>query len=104
MKIFLKVLKWIAIVVVLIIGVFVVAVYARQGKKYDAPYPDIHSSTDSTIIARGRYLAYGPAHCSGCHSPSSNWERLAAGEHLPLEGGLAFPLELGTLNIPNITP
>ena len=104
MKSLLKFLKWSALTIVLLIIGGVVYVFARQSHVYEAPYPDLHASTDSAVIARGEYLVYGPAHCSGCHSPVENWERLEAGEHLPLEGGFQFPLELGVLYTPNLTP
>ncbi|MFN0031336.1 MAG: c-type cytochrome [Flavobacteriales bacterium] len=104
MKTLIKILKWTFIVLLLILGVLVVAVYARQGKTYDAPYPEIAAVQDSSVLARGEYLIYGPAHCSGCHSPLEFQERIAKGERLPLEGGFKFPLPFGDLYTPNITP
>ncbi|MBL7942563.1 MAG: c-type cytochrome [Flavobacteriales bacterium] len=104
MKRFLRILKWFFIVLVVLIGGFLVYVFSQQNKTYDAPYPDITASTDSSVIARGEYLIYGPGHCSGCHSPMENQARIAQGERLPLEGGFKFPLPFGDLYTPNITP
>jgi mono/diheme cytochrome c family protein len=99
-----KILKWTGIVILSIAAIFVILVFALQNKKFDAPYPNLVASTDSASIARGKYLAYGPAHCSGCHSPIENQEKINMGEELPLKGGLPFELPIGTLYSRNITP
>ncbi|MFN8775490.1 MAG: c-type cytochrome [Flavobacteriales bacterium] len=104
MRTLLKFMKWVGIILVLLVAGLVITILSTHDKTYEAPYPDIHASTDSAVIARGRYLAYGPAHCSGCHSPLSNWERIAAGEELPLEGGFAFALPVGNFYPANLTP
>ncbi len=65
MKIVLRILA----VLVLLIAGLVVYVQVAWNKKFEAPYPDIKASTDSAVIARGKYLAYGPAHCGTCHVP-----------------------------------
>ncbi|HRG79650.1 MAG TPA: cytochrome C, partial [Cyclobacteriaceae bacterium] len=49
------------LIVSLVIG-FVILVFARFNRTFEAPYPEIKASTDSAMIARGRYLALGPAH------------------------------------------
>jgi mono/diheme cytochrome c family protein len=56
------------------------------------------------LVEQGRYLVYGPAHCSYCHTPPEQWSRLDAGEELPLVGGYELKLPLGVLRSPNITP
>lgn len=104
MKKFLKILKWTGVILLLIIIGFVITVYAMQGKTYDAPYPDIHASTDSAVIARGEYLAYGPAHCSGCHISMADTEAIKRGEHIPFRGGWEYLTEIGIIRTPNITP
>src|SRR5262249_52321764 len=76
MKKFKKILKWTGIVLLSLIVIFAALVFILQNKTFSAPYPNIHASTDSAIIARGQYLAFGPAHCSGCHSPKENQERI----------------------------
>ena len=62
------------------------------------------ASSDPAVIERGRYLAYGPAHCAYCHNTAENWARLDAGEHVPLIGGTEFELPFGTFRAPNLTP
>ena len=103
MKKFLKVLKWIVLVVVILIGVFIAYALLRSQETFDAPYPEITASTDSTLIARGKYLVYGPAHCAYCHAPASEFQRVEAGEVVPLSGGNIFALPVGNIYVPNIT-
>ncbi|MDX5337508.1 MAG: cytochrome c [Cyclobacteriaceae bacterium] len=101
-KIFLGLLL---VVVVLIVGL-VIYVETSWDKTYDVALPELQTSTDSAVIARGKYLVHGPAHCSNCHV-SSVEEMIAAdaGENIPLKGGVAFPFgPLGTLYAPNLTP
>src|SRR5678816_2946509 len=88
MRRFTKILKWTGIIIASLLIIFVILVFSFQNRKFKAAYPDIHASTDSAVIERGRYLAFGPAHCSGCHSPRSNQEKINQGEKLPLMGGL----------------
>jgi len=104
MKSFLRVVKWVGLTLVVLVVGFVAFVYARANRTYDAPYPDLAASQDSTLIERGRYLATGPAHCVDCHTPTSEVERLAAGEDVPMSGGFDFVLPIGTIYAPNITP
>jgi len=101
-------LKKIVLGIVLILGsavvILLVLVNFRYKRTFEAPYPDIKASTDSAMIARGRYLAYGPAHCSFCHAPMSEFHRVDAGEEVPLKGGFDFQMPFGTMYAPNITP
>ncbi|NJN42680.1 MAG: hypothetical protein HC811_11045 [Flammeovirgaceae bacterium] len=104
MKTFLKILKYLGIVVVLVVVVFVSMVFLRHDRTFDAPYPTVQISTDSATLARGKYLVYGPAHCSFCHVPLSEFERVERGEEVALSGGFNFKLPFGTVYAPNITP
>jgi len=104
MKLLKKILKWTGITILTIVVIFVTLVFSLQNKKFDAPFPNLHATNDSATIARGKYLAYGPAHCSGCHTPAEDHERINMGEELPLKGGLNFDLPIGTLYSKNITP
>ena len=99
-----KILKWTGITILSIVVIFVILVFALQNKKFDAPFPNLHATNDSATIARGKYLAYGPAHCSGCHTPAADQEKVMKGEELPFNGGLEFTLPIGTLYSKNITP
>ena len=100
----LKFFKWTFIVLGVLVVVLSIVVALRQNRKFDAPFPDIHASTDSAVIARGRYLAYGPAHCSGCHLPKEKQEALRRGEEPPLVGGFVFDIPPGKFYSKNITP
>lgn len=104
MKRFLKVLKGLGIGILILVAGLVIFIYARANRKYDAPYPDITASSDSSIIARGEYLIYGPAHCVDCHTPISEFPRVLMGEKVPLSGGMDFVIPPGTVHAPNITP
>jgi mono/diheme cytochrome c family protein len=104
MKTFLKILKWMGIIVLLIIGGLVAIVYARHDRHFEAPLPDIKASTDSAVIARGKYLVYGPGHCNYCHGTNEEVARMKQGETLPLAGGYLFDIPIGKLYTPNITP
>ena len=68
-----------------------------------SPDPEITVSKDSTLIARGKYLVYGPAHCAYCHAPASEFTRVEAGEEVSLSGGNIFRLPVGDVYVPNIT-
>ena len=104
MKKLLKILKWTGIGILIVIIGFVIFVYARAGRTYDAPYPEITASLDSSVIARGEALVNGPAHCADCHAPISEHARLNAGEKVPMSGGFDFVIPPGIIHAPNITP
>lgn len=88
-----------------IVGVLFAYIQLSWNKKFDAPYPDIKASADSAVIARGRYLAYGPAHCATCHMPMDKIAHVeTTGEQLPLSGGWELDIPPGIFRAPNITP
>lgn len=99
-----KVLKYGLIILVGIIAVIVIYINAAWDKDFDAPYPDLKASIDSSIIARGRYLAYGPAHCAYCHVPVNRISEVAEGKIVPLIGGGKFDIPPALIHSPNITP
>lgn len=93
-----------SIVVVLVIGAisYVLSVWDT---KYDAPYPSIVAVNDSAMIARGKYLTTGPAHCIACHTPKEKAADIEAGAIIPFSGGWEYELAgVVTLRAPNITP
>lgn len=98
-----KILKWGGIVFGGIIVAFVATVYALQFKSYNAPYPKITASSDSTVIARGRHIVYGAAHCNYCHVSKTDFPKSLKGELAELKGGNEFILPLGTIRTPNLT-
>lgn len=99
-----RILRWTGgVLLVLIVGLFV-TVQLRWRRTFDAPVPDIHASTDSAVIATGRYLVYGPAHCAYCHNTAETSPALDRGERPPLAGGMIFKIPPGTFRTPNLTP
>lgn len=82
----------------------VLAVLARKDRRFEAPYPDISASQDPDVVARGRYLASGLAHCTDCHGAASLKDTRAPGQEVPLIGGHAWELPIATVYAPNITP
>lgn len=98
-----KILLGLLILVVIISIGFVILVNVRYDRTFNAPYPAIKASTDSAVIARGRYLAMGPAHCANCHSPISDFLKVEKGEETSLSGGFDFDLPIGMVYAPNIT-
>ncbi len=76
----------------------------RWDRTYEAPYPDLHASTDAAVIEQGRYLVFGPAHCGACHAPPEAIEAVGRGAEVPLSGGYSWKLPVGTIYAPNITP
>jgi len=99
-----KFLLWLFVGIILLITSLVVYVFAAGNRTYKAPYPDIKASTDSTVIARGKYLAFGPAHCSACHAPMDKLKAVDAGLEMPLMGGWELNIPPGTFRAPNLTP
>jgi mono/diheme cytochrome c family protein len=98
-----KILKWTGILLVLIIAGVSLITMLRQNLTFEAPYPSIRASTDSAVIARGKYLVYGPAHCADCHAPVGTEDAVNQGSIVNLPGGRPFVLPIGTLYAPNIT-
>ena len=103
MKKLLKILKWVALTIVSVIVLFIIYAMIRPEETFDAIYPDNTATTDSALIARGKYLVYGPAHCVYCHAPSNDFQKVEAGEIVPLSGGYIFELPVGKIYVPNIT-
>jgi mono/diheme cytochrome c family protein len=82
----------------------VAVVLVRANRTFDAPYPEIHASTDPAVIARGSYLVYGAAHCVNCHTSGKAQEAAKEGATPLLTGGLEFKLGVGKVYTPNLTP
>jgi mono/diheme cytochrome c family protein len=99
-----KILKWTGITLVALVAIVVATVAARWDRTFDVPTPELKASSDPTVIARGRYLAFGPAHCSDCHAGLESRAVLAQGGTPPLSGGMVFDIPPGVIRVPNITP
>ena len=93
-----------ALVLILLVGLFIYVSTSWDKKFNDHPLPNITASKDSSIIARGAYLAYGPAHCAHCHMPLDKIDQVEKGEKIPLMGGFTFNIPPGKFPSPNITP
>lgn len=104
MKAILKIFIYLILTVVLLVSGFIIYVQFTWNKVYEAPYPDITASTDSALIAKGRHLVYGPAHCATCHIPTNKAMAIEEGEQLPLMGGWGLEIPPGRFLAPNLTP
>lgn len=69
------------------------------------PLPHLEASSDPAVIARGRYLVTGPAHCSQCHSTTDRAHPEKITPDHPLTGGLQFSMgPIATTYSANLTP
>jgi len=94
---------WAGIVLGSALILLVAAVFMLQNRSFEAPYPNISASSDSSVIARGKHLANGPAHCSGCHFAKEDISLALNGERVELKGGFEFNLPFGVVRTGNIT-
>ena len=99
-----RIFRWTAIVLVVLTVALSLTVMARQNLKYSAPYPDIKTSKDTAIVARGKHLVFSSAHCVNCHNNNNPDSLMALGSDVPLSGGVLFDLPLGKIYSKNITP
>jgi mono/diheme cytochrome c family protein len=101
--------RWLAIIgIVVVVAVVGLSGYVAMtwDRVYDPPMPEVRTSTDPAVLARGEYLVYGPAHCVECHGAlDDSLQKLAEGQKVPLAGGLALAMgPLGTIYAANLTP
>jgi mono/diheme cytochrome c family protein len=105
-----KIIKGTLVVLAMLIGimaVFLIYVQMTYRQKYTVQMEEkdaIRASQDSAVIARGRYLAMGPAHCIVCHTPKEMHDKVEKGEEVPLIGGYEWVMPVGVVRSPNITP
>jgi mono/diheme cytochrome c family protein len=90
------------LIVILIVG-GAGFVASRQHLTFDAPYPDVAASSDSSIIERGRYIVRDVADCAACHGDPSQREAFANGAEVPLVGGYVFDIPPGQFYARNLT-
>jgi mono/diheme cytochrome c family protein len=71
----------VAVVVGVLIAVTLLLVALQLGwaRRHDAAEPQLHATSDPDVVARGRYLVYGPTACAYCHRPKTDWPALARG-------------------------
>ena len=99
-----KAVPFVGVLLVLLVAGALGLIQVRATRTFAAPYPEIAASSDPAIVARGKYLVYGPAACAYCHVPKEQWRELDAGAELPLAGNHVFRLPLGELFSSNLTP
>ncbi|OLY91191.1 Cytochrome C oxidase, cbb3-type, subunit III [Cnuella takakiae] len=100
-----KIFKWTGITVLTLVVLVALVTTLMFHRTYNAPYPNIKASKDSAVIARGKHLVQGPAHCADCHSTAKSKGSLtAAAGDAPLSGGFKFEFPLGRFYTPNLTP
>lgn len=100
-----KVLKWMGAILLVLVLCVVVVTALRQHLHYNAPYPNIKASKDSTVIAEGRRIVLGAGHCVDCHSNVTNIDSvMKLGQEPALSGGRLFDLPFGKVYTRNITP
>ncbi len=103
MKTLFRFIKWTSILLVSLIFLVSTIVMVRKNRTFDAPYPNIHASTDSAIVERGKAIVYGPAHCAHCHTTIDQLAAIERGELVPLTGGHIFDIPPAKIYTPNIT-
>jgi mono/diheme cytochrome c family protein len=99
-----KALLIVGSVLVIIIAGGAVFVASRQNLKFDAPYPDIAATSDSSIVERGHYIVRNVAPCASCHGDPAQRKAYANGEDTPLIGGFVFDIPPGQFYTRNLTP
>ena len=99
-----KLLRGLALVLVLVVAAFAVYVGMRQQLRFDTPLPEIAASADSSVIERGRYVVRNLASCPVCHGDPTKLDRTHNGEEVALSGGLEFKIPPGSFYPRNITP
>lgn len=98
-----KILVTLAAILGIALAALAVIVATRQHLKFDAPYPDVTASADTTVIERGRYVVRDLANCANCHgAPASG--TAVADSNKPLSGGFLFDIPPGKFYARNITP
>lgn len=93
------------LLIIFVLG-FIVYINLTWDKDYSKEYPlrtDLNIEADSTMIARGKYLVYGPAHCAHCHAPFDKLAEVEKGVEVPLTGGFGIEMPPGKFKAPNIT-
>ncbi len=100
-----KILKWTGLVLLFLVAGTAIATAFRQHLTYQAPYPAVKASSDTTLIKKGKNIALVTKGCVHCHSPINNVDSLLkAGIEPPLAGAKKFETPFGIFYTPNITP
>jgi mono/diheme cytochrome c family protein len=89
--------------VLLVIVSVALFVASRQGLKFNPPNPEVAASTDTAVIARGRYVVRNVVNCASCHGDTTQREAGIAGADVPLSGGYTWDIPPGAIHARNIT-
>lgn len=103
MKRVVKICKWGGISLLALVAVLALVVGVRSRRTFEAPYPSLHVPSDAAAIERGRYLAYGPAHCVDCHGDPALAANREPTQAIALSGGHEFNLPVGVFRAANLT-
>ena len=98
-----KILIALAVVIGVLVAGFAIFVGSRQNLTFEAPYPEIAASTDSAVVARGRYVVHTLSNCGMCHGDPARQGDTTAVE-IPLSGGFQWKIPPGSFYARNITP
>ncbi len=96
--------KKLSAVIFAIIVSLILFIQFTGNKTFDISPPDIVASPDPSIVAHGKYLVFGPAHCAPCHVPPDKMLAVDNGLETPLIGGMTLNIPPARLNSPNLTP
>lgn len=102
--------KWIKVAgivlttIILVLVVTVVYVQSKWDRTFDVDIKAFEVVSTPEAVERGRYLVYGPAHCSSCHVPKELKDAMQRGEEVALSGGYYWDLPIGRVYSSNITP
>ena len=99
-----KILVSLVVLVAVVVAAFSIYVASRQHLTFNPPYPSIAASTDTTVIARGRYVVRRLVNCAQCHGDTASARTMGPGAEIPLSGGLQFHIPPGDFYARNITP
>lgn len=97
------VLRIVLVIIILVAGFALYVQFGYRKTFNDTPYPTTKATSDPAMIARGKYLVYGPAHCASCHTDKGQEADIDAGKELPLIGGFELNIGPGTFRAPNLT-
>ncbi|HEX9580452.1 MAG TPA: c-type cytochrome [Gemmatimonadales bacterium] len=90
------------LILVMVVGA-AVFVAARQNLRFDPPSPEITATTDSAVVARGRYIVRDAAPCAACHGDPAQHAANVEGADVPLSGGYVFDIPPGRIYARNLT-
>lgn len=90
---------------VLLVAAFALYIQMNWHVNLNEEYPitEVLITPDSAMLAHGKYLAEGPAHCTHCHLSMDQLETAESGNVI-MKGGFEFGLPIGKWRSPNITP